>query len=421
MYNNYNSNNKKFFICFALSLLVIGLFSFKSVFRGDSIAKDDKNQEASIFTPTEETYDASILAVGDIMVYNNQLTAQYDVSKADYSFDNNFKYVKDYIEKADYSMANLETTLTGNKVYKYSSYPKFNSPDKLADGLKYAGFDLLSTANNHAYDKGDLSIKNTLATLKEKNLDVVGTRENSTDDEFIVKNINNISVGITTYSYGKITTSNKYINDKKISDKYKDNVNIFDSSDVNEAFKTINLTLEKMKDTDLQIVYLHWGDKYSKSENDFQSELAQKLCDAGVDVILGSHPHVIQPVKNIKSTDGKNETIIAYSLGNFLSDQTRDKFNQYTEDGLMISIDISKKVSDKEAKVTKVTCVPTWLNRYYNSESSKYVYEIIPLANKEELSKINNLPENKIKKSYENTYSLIETSDLITIVENPFK
>ena len=419
MYNNYN--NKKFFICFALSLLVISIFSFKTIFRGNSIAKDDKNQEASIFTPKDEIYEASLLAAGDIMVYNAQLTAQYDASKAEYSFDNNFQYVKDYIEKADYSIANLETTLTGNKVYKYSSYPKFNSPDELADGLKYAGFDLLSTANNHAYDKGDLSIKNTLATLKEKDFDVVGTRENGSDNEFIVKNINNINVGITTYSYGKITTSNKYLNDNKISDKYKDNVNIFDSSDVDEAFKTISLTLEKMNDTDLQIVYLHWGDKYSKSENAFQSELAQKLCDAGVDVILGSHPHVIQPVKSIKSTDGKNETVIAYSLGNFLSNQTRDKFNQYTEDGLMINIDISKKASDKEAKVTKVTCTPTWLNKYYNSSTSKYVYEIIPLANKEELSKINNLPKNKIKKSYENTSSLIETSDLISVVENPFK
>ena len=113
-----------------------------------------------------------------------------------------------------------------------------------------------------------------------------------------------------------------------------------------------------MKGTDLQIVYLHWGDKYSRSENSFQSELAQKLCDAGVDVIIGSHPHVVQPVKTIKSTDGKNQTVVAYSLGNFLSNQTRDKFNQYTEDGLMVNIDISKKASDKEAKVTKVTCIP---------------------------------------------------------------
>ncbi len=421
MYNNNSKDTKKFLICFSLSLLVIGIFSFKTIFKFDNFRKDNKNQEASIFTTKEETNDASILAVGDVMVYNPQLKAQYDSSKNKYSFDNNFSYVKKYIEKADYSIANLETTLTGTEVYKYSSYPNFNSPDELADGLKNAGFDLLSTGNNHAYDKGDLSIKNTLSTLKEKNLDVVGTRENNADKEFIVKNINNINIGITSYTYGKVTNSNKYLNDNKISDEYKDNINIFDSSDVSQAFESINNTLEKMKDTDLQIVYLHWGDKYSRSENSFQSELAQKLCDAGVDVIIGSHPHVVQPVKTIKSTDGKNQTVVAYSLGNFLSNQTRDKFNQYTEDGLMVNIDISKKASDKEAKITKVTCIPTWLNKYYSNETSKNVYEIIPLANKEEISKINNLPENKIKKSYENTFSLIETSDLITVVENPFK
>ena len=151
------------------------------------------------------------------MVYNSQLTAQYDVSTAKYNFNNNFKYVKKYITEADYSMVNLETTLTGNKIYRYSSYPKFNSPDELADGLKYAGFDLISTANNHAYDKGDLSIKNTLNTLKDKKLDVVGTRE-SNGERYIVKKINNINIGITSYTYGKITDDNKYLNDVKISD-----------------------------------------------------------------------------------------------------------------------------------------------------------------------------------------------------------
>lgn len=419
MYNYNNRNTKKFLICFCLSILIIGVFSF-SIINKTSIFSKNKSQEASVFTPKkEEVNKASLLAVGDTMVYNPQLTAQYHVSSAKYNFNNNLEYVKKYVEEADYSMANLETTLTGNKVYRYSSYPKFNSPDELADGLKYAGFDLISTANNHAYDKGDLSIKNTLATLKDKNLDVVGTRE-SNDERFIVKEINGINVGITSYSYGRIIDDSKYLNDIKISDEYKNSVNIFDSTSVDRAFNNINYTLKKMNDTDLQVVYLHWGDKYSLKENTFQKKLAQKLCDAGVDVIIGSHPHVVQPVTTIKSSDNKHQTIIAYSLGNFLSNQTRDQFNQYTEDGLMINIDISKS-NDEKAKVEKVTCIPTWLNKYYNSKTAKYVYEIVPIANKSDLDKIDNLSESKIKKSYENTAKQVETSDLINIVENPFK
>lgn len=418
MYNYNNRNTKKFLICFCLSILVIGTFSFATINK-TSIFSKNKSQEASIFTPKKEDANkASLLAVGDTMVYNSQLTAQYDVSSAKYNFNNNFEYVKKYVEEADYSMVNLETTLTGNKVYRYSSSPKFNSPDELADGLKYAGFDLISTANNHAYDKGYLSIKNTLATLKDKNFDVVGTRENS-DERFIVKEINGINVGVTSYSYGRIIGDNKYLNDVKISDEYKNSINIFDSTSVDRAFNNINYTLKNMKDTDLQVVYLHWGDKYSLKENTFQKKLAQKLCDAGVDVIIGSHPHVVQPVTTIKSSDNKHETVVAYSLGNFLSNQSRDQFSQYTEDGLMLNIDISKS-NGGDAKVDKVTCIPTWLNKYYNSKTAKYVYEIIPIASKSELGKIDNLSESKLKKSYKNTASKVGSSDLINIVENPF-
>lgn len=420
MYNYNNRNTKKFLICFCLSILIMGIFSFSTINK-ISILSKNKSEEASTFTPKkEESNKVSLLAVGDTMVYNAQLTAQYNISSAKYNFNNNFEYVKKYVEKADYSTLNLETTLTGNKVYRYSSYPKFNSPDELADGLRYAGFDLISTANNHAYDKGDLSIKNTLSTLKDKNLDVVGTKENS-DKEFLVKKINGINIGITSYSYGKIIGNNKYLNDIKISDEYKNNINIFDSTSTDKAFNNINFTLKKMNNTDLQVVYLHWGDKFSLKENSFQKELAQKLCDAGVDVIIGSHSHVVQPVTTIKSSDNKHETIIAYSLGNFLSNQTRNQFNQYTEDGLMINIDISKSSTDKKARIEKVTCIPTWLNKYYNSKTAKYVYEIIPIANKSDLDKIDNLPQNKVKKSYENTAKQVETSDLINIVQNPFK
>lgn len=418
MYNYNNRNTKKFLICFCLSILVMGTFSFATINK-TSIFSKNKSQEASIFTPKKDDANkASLLAVGDTMVYNSQLTAQYDVSSAKYNFNNNFEYVKKYVEEADYSMVNLETTLTGNKVYRYSSSPKFNSPDELADGLKYAGFDLISTANNHAYDKGYLSIKNTLATLKDKNFDVVGTRENS-DERFIVKKINGINVGVTSYSYGRIIGDNKYLNDVKISDEYKNSINIFDSTSVDRAFNNINYTLKNMKDTDLQVVYLHWGDKYSLKENTFQKKLAQKLCDAGVDVIIGSHPHVVQPVTTIKSSDNKHETVVAYSLGNFLSNQSRDQFSQYTEDGLMLNIDISKS-NGGDAKVDKVTCIPTWLNKYYNSKTAKYVYEIIPIASKSELDKIDNLSESKLKKSYKNTASKVDTTNLINIVENPF-
>ena len=166
MFNYNNRNTKKFIICFALAIFIMGIFSFSSINKTYIVSKNKPEEAAEFVLKKEVVNKASILAVGDTMVYNSQLTSQYDSSTKSYNFNNNFEHVKKYVEGADYSMVNLETTLTGTKIYRYSSYPKFNSPYELADGLKYAGFDLISTANNHAYDKGDLSIKNTLDTLK---------------------------------------------------------------------------------------------------------------------------------------------------------------------------------------------------------------------------------------------------------------
>lgn len=353
------------------------------------------------------------------MVHSPQLQAQYDSSTKTYNFDNNFKYVKKYIKEADYSLANLETTLAGNDVYPYSSYPMFNSPDDLADALKNAGFDLLSTINNHSFDKSNLGVNRTLSTLKEKGFDTVGTRESASDDEYIIKDINNIKVGITSYSYGDVKNNNKYLNGIKISEECEDKMNIFDSSDVDKAFKTISSTTDKMKDSDIQVAILHWGIEYTRSETDFQKQLAQKLCDAGVDIIIGSHPHVVEPVETITSTDGKNKTLVIYSLGNYISNQRRESVGAYSEDGLMVNIKISKKSNENEAKIEKVTCIPTWVNKY--NDGYKNVYEIIPIEDENNLNSIDSLNEYNLKKSYNNTASLIDASDIINVVDSPFK
>ena len=327
--------------------------------------------------------------------------------------------MKKYIEKADYSLANLETTLAGNDVYPYSSYPMFNSPDELADSLKNAGFDLLSTINNHSYDKSDLGVSRTLKTLKEKGFDTVGTRENESDDDFLIKEINNIKVGFTSYSYGDIKDGTKYLNGIKVSKESGDKMNVFDASNVDNAFDTISTTLDKMKDTDIQVAILHWGVEYTRDEIDFQNKLAQKLCDAGVDIIIGSHPHVVEPVETIKSTDGKNECVVVYSLGNYISNQRRETVGAYSEDGLMVNFDITKKSNEDKATVKKVTCIPTWVNKYNNGV--KDVYEIIPIEDKDNLDSMKNLNKSKVSQSYENTSSLIDTSEIIKVVDNPFK
>lgn len=412
------SHSKYLYLIIIIICIISFVFVSRYIINKDNAKKSSNNYTTGVFNQTAETYEASILATGDVMVHSPQLNAQYDSSTNSYNFENNFKYVKKYIEDADYSLANLETTLAGNDVYPYSSYPTFNSPDELADALKDTGFDLLSTINNHSFDKGNLGVNRTLSTLKKKGFDTVGTRENPSDDDYIIKDINNIKFGITAYSYGDIKNDNKYLNGIQVSEESEDKMNVFDSSNVDSAFNKIYSTIKKMDDTDMQIVILHWGIEYSRNETDFQKKLAQKLCDAGVDIIIGSHPHVVEPVETITSTDNKNQTLVIYSLGNYISNQRRDTVGLYSEDGLMVNIDISKKSNEDEAKIEKVTCIPTWVNKYYNGY--KDVYEVIPIEDEDELDSIKSLNSANIEQSYKNTSSLIDVSDMITVVESPF-
>lgn len=413
---NIKINNK------LASLLILTLVCILFFTGCSSYEDNSNNNQSTTINKNNSSYrptSLSLTAVGDVMVHTPQLKAQYDTSTNTYSFDNNFQHIKSYIENSDLSIANLETTLAGESV-GYSSYPTFNTPDALAVALKNSGFDIISTINNHSFDKGTLGFERTISTLKNLGFETVGTRSNVDDDDYIIKDINGIKLGITSYSYGDIKGSDKYLNGIKISDECKDKANIFSSTDIESAFDTINNTLSNLSSTDIQIVILHWGNEYQRTPSNFQKELAQKLSDAGVDIIIGSHPHVVQPVEMIKSSNGDNDTLVVYSLGNLISNQREEILGTtYTEDGLMITIDIAKDNLEEEAYVSNVTCIPTWVNKY--TSGSKLVYEIVPLEDKTSLNNIENLPYSKLEQSYENTSSLIDNSDIIKVVSSPFE
>ena len=395
-------------------LLLVLIFICGCSTENNNISILDTNENSDF-----KSTSINLTAVGDVMAHSPQLKAQYDSNSNTYSFDNNFKYIKKYIETSDLSIANLETTLAGEDI-GYSSYPTFNTPDAIASALKNTGFDIISTINNHTFDKGSHGFDRTLSVLKELNFETVGTKSNVYDDDYIIKDINGIKLGITSYSYGDIINSDKYLNGIKISDECKERANIFSSSNVNDAFNTINNTISKLNDTDIQILIIHWGNEYQRVPSKFQSELAQLLSDAGVDIIIGSHPHVVQPVEMIKSSDGSNETLIVYSLGNLISNQRKETLgNSYTEDGLIISIDINKDSSNSDAYVSNVKCIPTWVNKY--SDNNKFVYEVVPIEDKVTLNTMENLSKDRVKQSYSNTSSLIDTSDIIQVVSSPFE
>lgn len=393
---------------FIMSFLAVNIFKGKIFeINATKIANDDSSVK-----------NVTISAIGDIMAHDDQLKAQFDKDTNTYSFDNNFKYVKPYISKSDLSIGNLETTLAGPKA-KYSSFPKFNSPDELADAIKDSGVDIVSTINNHTYDRGSDGVYRTLDVLNSKDIEHVGTQKNDKDENFLIKDIDGVKLGITAYSYGQVYGSTTALNGLNIDYNDLNNLNIFNSSYVDIAFNEIKDTLDVMnnKESDLQVVILHWGDEYTRQPNEFQKELAEKLCDYGVDIIIGSHPHMVQPIEMIKSDENDNETLVIYSLGNFLSNQRNEILNKkYTEDGVIVNIGINKNLNTGETKISNVEYIPTWVNKY-NNKNGKLTYEIIPLINEKQLSKIDNLPLDKAKKSYDNTTSIIGSSDIINVAK----
>lgn len=393
---------------FIMSSLALNMFKGK-VFEINSTKISNDNSSVK---------NVTISAIGDIMAHDDQLKAQFDKDTNTYSFDNNFKYVKPYISKSDLAIGNLETTLAGPKA-KYSSFPKFNSPDELADAIKNSGIDIVSTINNHTYDRGSDGVYRTLDVLNSKNIEHVGTKKNDTDENFLIKDIDGVKLGVTAFSYGQVYGSTTALNGLPVNYNDLNNLNIFNSSYVDIAFNEIKDTLDVMnnKETDLQAVILHWGDEYTRQPNKFQKELAKKLCDYGVDIIIGSHPHMVQPIEMINSDENDNETLVIYSLGNFLSNQRNEILNKkYTEDGVIVNIDIDKNLNTGETTISNVEYIPTWVNKY-NNKNGKLTYEIIPLINEKQLSKIDNLSLDKAKKSYDNTTSIIGSSDIINVAK----
>lgn len=410
--------NKKseIIIISAISLCLFFIMSFLAVniFKG----KVFEINATKIANDHSSMKNVTISAIGDIMAHDDQLKAQFDKDTNTYSFDNNFRYVKPYIANSDLAIGNLETTLAGPKA-KYSSFPKFNSPDELADAIKNSGVDIVSTINNHTYDRGSDGVYRTIDVLNSKDIEHVGTQKNDEDENFLIKDIDGVKLGITAYSYGQVYGSTTALNGLNIDYNDLNNLNIFNSSYVDIAFNEIKDTLDVMnnKETDLQAVILHWGDEYTRQPNKFQKELAKKLCDYGVDIIIGSHPHMVQPIEMIKSDENDNETLVIYSLGNFLSNQRNEILNKkYTEDGVIVNIGINKNLNTGETKISNVEYIPTWVNKY-NNKNGKLTYEIIPLINEKQLSKIDNLPLDKAKKSYDNTTSIIGSSDIINVTK----
>jgi len=242
--------------------------------------------------PREETI--TLTATGDILMHNTQISSGLQPDGS-YNFDDFFSPVRHLIDEGDYASTDFEAPMAG-PASGYTGYPQFNSPDAMADALQSAGFDLVVTANNHALDRGYAGALRTLEVLRQAGLDITGTFANQQErSTFLIKDIKGVKVGYLAYTYGT--------NGIPVPVDHPELVNLLEKQKVLADIESLR------PQVDVLILVLHWGTEYSPEANQEQKDLAHNFLEAGADVILGSHPHVIEPMEVVQM-DGKNKFAI---------------------------------------------------------------------------------------------------------------
>lgn len=345
-----------------------------------SCNSNDNSIQANSTPEENKTSEIIVSAAGDVLIHTPQIQAAFNIQNKSYNFDEYFTYVKDYISSADIAICNSETSYLGEGT-DYTGYPTFNSPTELLDSLKNTGFDVLASAHNHILDKGSKGFINTAKAITDKGFDLIGIKNSSKDKNYIVKDVKGIKLGITNFSYSTLDSNGtRALNGIPLPKDLENSINTF-------ASNNLKADLAKMKDTILNmkkdgaeciIFYMHWGNEYQTSPSKEQEDIAKELNSYGVDVILGSHPHVVQPIRTIINESSKKETLVFYSLGNFISNQRREHLGQSkSENGVLVNFKVYKD-KDGVISIKEHSAIPTWVYKY-SDKLGKVHYNIMPV------------------------------------------
>jgi len=333
--------------------------------------------------PEHVVSTATILSTGDILMHKPVIDVNW--TNDGYDFESIFRYVTDDVSAADYAVANLETTLASTtNGYQYSGYPNFNCPDEIVDAAKDAGFDMLLNGNNHSYDTSSVGMHRTIEIIRDRDLDHIGFVDTDEENRYLVKEINGINIGMICYTYETDNRADTVaLNGLPLKAEDKNLVNAFDYNALDTFYAELEGHLADMEadGAEATMLYIHWGDEYQLKQNANQTKIAQKICDLGVDVIIGGHPHVVQPMDLLESTvDPDHKTVCLYSMGNAVSNQRQGNLTAistaHTEDGVLFSVTFSK-YSDGTVYVESTDLLPVWV--YRRSDGTGNEYNMLPL------------------------------------------
>lgn len=327
-----------------------------------------------------ESNDTITLAfVGDLMCHSTQFN---DAKTADgYDFSKAFAAVKPYLTAADLCFGNLETVIAGED-QNYTGYPMFNTPSAYLDAMKDAGFDVATNSNNHSLDRKFLGVQRTIDSLDARALKHTGTFKNAIDtSNILIVEAKGIKIAVLAYTYS--TNGIRFDAGKEFSVAMIDSGRI--ERDVQRARKS---------NVDLIVACMHWGDEYTRQPNDYEKNYAGYLADLGVELIIGSHPHVLQPASFIQRDTQKS--FIIYSLGNFFSGQRKP----FTDYGMILRMQLIRNSTTRKTEIGKIDYIPTYVS---NSNG----FRILPVSDA--------LKANQNKETSNPSYSPADQSRLESI------
>ncbi len=315
-----------------------------------------KNIIADQGNTNQQNDTVSISVVGDLMCHSPQFNYAR-VEKDSFDFNPVYREVKKYFGESDFLFGNLETVTAGNKK-KYSGYPFFNTPYEFITALANAGFDLLSTANNHALDQGEAGVQRTIQQLKKNGIAYNGTFLSQEDrDSIRVFNIKGIRIAFLAYTFGTngiaIPKGKSYL------------VNLIDYGKIRD-----DIISAKAKKVDLVLVHFHFGTEYKREPTLYQKDVVDSTIKFGADIIIGGHPHVIEPIDYIKSNSSDFDSVfVEYSMGNFISNQRW----RYSDAGLILNLNIVKDWNKDTVYLSEVNYIPTWVFKGETENGNEYI------------------------------------------------
>lgn len=332
---------------------------------------DEKEQEA---IENEEIKYIDIVSLGNLIIHQSQINGAKNENG--YDFSPSFQYIKEMVSEADISLGILEGALAGGEP---TGYPIFNSPDEVIDSLRDTGIDVVNYANNHIYDYDDEGLQRTIEITKEKGLDVLGVKSTEEEKSYLVKEVDGVKIGFASYVFETAAVNGyKTINSNPVSINSENLINTFNYNDLESFYNRIASEISAMKAEGVEFIIasMHWGEEYNTYTEATQNEIAKKLNELGVDIILGGHPHVIQPYEIICNESG-HSTFVIYSQGNSLSNQSEQEIGvAESEDGIMIKFTLEKKDGNVSLKEYKI--IPTWVYKEEKGDGT-YYHKIIPV------------------------------------------